>query len=133
MPGQPEGNGDGATIELTRFRVMPSRTSEFLAARPRMLTDFRADRSGFLQAQLIRLPDDQWLDIVTWRSREDFAESRRKGPNLPGIKAFFDTIDQLVSNEQGTLMTPGMDREQAERANASTSQPEPRRRRQASR
>jgi quinol monooxygenase YgiN len=89
------------TVELTRFRVRPERTGALLAARPRMLADFRADRAGFLGAQLIRLPDDQWLDIVTWRSPQDFAASRAKGANLPGIKAFFDAIEELVSAEQG--------------------------------
>jgi quinol monooxygenase YgiN len=92
-----------ATIELTRFRVRPERAAALLAARPRMLADFRADRSGFLGAQLVRLPDDQWLDIVSWRSSDDFAASRAKGANLPGIKAFFDAIDELVSAEDGEL------------------------------
>jgi heme-degrading monooxygenase HmoA len=92
-----------ASVELTRFRVAPENTATMLAARPAMLADFRADRSGFLGARLVRLPDDEWLDIVEWRSSEDFAASRVKGANLPGIEAFFATIDTLVSAEEGTL------------------------------
>jgi quinol monooxygenase YgiN len=99
---------DDATIELTRFRVDPSRVDELLAARPRMLEDFRADRSGFIYARLVRLSDDEWVDIVTWETPEDFAASRAKGANLPGIQAFFDTIDELVSAEEGVLVdAPG--------------------------
>jgi hypothetical protein len=56
-----------------------------------MLEDFRADRSGFIYAP-----------------PEDFSASRAKGANLPGIKAFFDAIDRLVSAEEGTLVdAPG--------------------------
>jgi len=77
---------------------------DMLAARPGMLADFRADRAGFLGARLVRLPDDEWLDIVEWRSAEDFAASRVKGANLPGIESFFETIDSLVSAEEGTLV-----------------------------
>jgi heme-degrading monooxygenase HmoA len=91
------------SVELTRFRVAPENTATMLAARPAMLADFRADRSGFLGARLVRLPDDEWLDIVEWRSSEDFAASRVKGANLPGIKSFFATIDTLVSAEEGSL------------------------------
>ncbi|WP_419703340.1 antibiotic biosynthesis monooxygenase family protein [Promicromonospora sp. NFX87] len=91
------------SVELTRFRVAPENTATMLAARPAMLADFRADRSGFLGARLVRLPDDEWLDVVEWRSSEDFAASRVKGANLPGIEAFFATIDTLVSAEEGTL------------------------------
>ncbi|MFJ5265727.1 hypothetical protein ACIQAC_35235 [Streptomyces sp. NPDC088387] len=90
------------TVELTRFRVEPARVAELLGSRPAMLADFRADRAGFIDARLVRLADDEWLDIVTWRSPEDFAASRDKGANLPGIAAFFAAIASLVSSEEGS-------------------------------
>ncbi|MEU4428272.1 antibiotic biosynthesis monooxygenase [Actinoplanes sp. NPDC024001] len=90
------------TVELTRFRVTPDRTADLLAARPAMLADFRADRAGFLDARLVRLPGDEWLDIVYWERPEDFAASRAKGANRPGIAAFFAAIAELVSSEEGT-------------------------------
>ncbi|MER6512763.1 antibiotic biosynthesis monooxygenase [Nonomuraea sp. NPDC001636] len=91
------------TVELTRFRVSPERAGQLLAARPGMLADFAADRAGFLGARLVRLSDDEWLDIVDWRSGDDFAASRAKGANLPGIQKFFDLIDELISAEEGAL------------------------------
>lgn len=68
-----------------------------------MLADFRADRTGFIDARLVRLPDNEWLDIVTWNSAEDFAASRAKGANRPGIETFFAAIEHLVSAEDGSL------------------------------
>jgi quinol monooxygenase YgiN len=91
------------TIELVRFRVRPEQVEELLAARPDLMKDFAADRSGFLGARLVRLPDDEWLDIVEWATPEDYAASREKGPNQPGIARFFAAIDSLVSYEEGTL------------------------------
>lgn len=91
------------TVELTRFRVLPEKADELRAARADMLKDFEADRVGFLGARLVRLPDDEWLDIVEWATPEDFAASRDKGPNLPGIARFFAAIDSLVSAEEGRL------------------------------
>lgn len=90
-------------VELTRFRVAPENVEALLAARPAMIADFEADREGFLGARLVRLPGGEWLDIVEWRSSEDYAASSRKGPNLPGVKAFFDAIDSLVTAEEGVL------------------------------
>ncbi|MFC7591362.1 hypothetical protein ACFQYP_52450 [Nonomuraea antimicrobica] len=66
-----------------------------------MIADFQADRAGFLGAKLVRVAPDEWLDIVEWRSSADFARSRAKGANLPGIRAFFDLIDEVVSAEEG--------------------------------
>ena len=91
------------TVELTRFRVLPEQTEELLAARVDMLKDFEADRTGFLGARLVQLPDDEWLDIVEWASPEDFAASRDKGGNLPGIARFFAAIDSLVVAEEGVI------------------------------
>jgi Antibiotic biosynthesis monooxygenase len=71
-----------AAVELVRFRVAPERTDVLLEARPAMLEDFRADREGFLGARLIRLSRDEWMDIVDWRSPEDFAASRAKGGSV---------------------------------------------------
>lgn len=90
-------------MELTRFRVSPDHADLLLAARPGMIADFQTDRAGFLGAKLIRMSEDEWLDIVEWRTPEDFAASRAKGANLPGIRAFFDQIDELVSMEEGTV------------------------------
>ncbi|WP_020016961.1 hypothetical protein [Promicromonospora sukumoe] len=95
------------SVELTRFRVLPERIDAMLASRPAMIADFEADRTGFLGARLVQLPDDEWLDIVEWASSEDFAASRAKGANKPGIAAFFATISSLVTAEEGTLAEVG--------------------------
>ncbi|GIF78352.1 hypothetical protein [Asanoa siamensis] len=94
------------TVEITRFRVPAARADALLAARPAMLRDFATDRTGFLGARLIRVTDDEWLDIVYWRAPGDFAESRQKGANRPGIEAFFGLIGELVSSEEGTTTDP---------------------------
>ncbi|GIF47694.1 antibiotic biosynthesis monooxygenase [Asanoa ferruginea] len=94
------------TVEMTRFRVPEARAEALLAARPAMLSDFQSDRAGFLGARLIRLGADEWLDIVFWRTSEDFAESRRRGADRPGIKTFFGLIDEVISSEEGTTSDP---------------------------
>ncbi|GIF63367.1 hypothetical protein Ais01nite_14020 [Asanoa ishikariensis] len=91
-----------STVELTRFRVPEARADALLAARPAMLRDFESDRAGFLGARLIRLNAEEWLDIVLWNTHEDFAESRRRGANRPGIQAFFEAIAEVISSEEGT-------------------------------
>ena len=91
------------TIELTRFRVRPEQEAAFLAARPAMIADFASDREGFVDAALVRLPDGEWLDVVTWQEARHLDASRAKGANLPGIAAFFAAIDSLVAAEQGEL------------------------------
>ena len=91
-------------LEVTRFAVAPERVGELLATRGAMLADFQADRSGFIRAQLVSMPGGQLLDVVEWHTREDYAASRAKGANLPGVAAFFGAIDHLVSAECGEVV-----------------------------
>ena len=88
------------TVEL----VAPSRAGSDRRA-PRGAVgdarDLRADREGFLGARLVGLSGNEWLDIVDLRSPEDFAASRAKGANLPGIAAFLAAIDEVISSEEG--------------------------------
>ncbi|MEU0039823.1 FAD-binding oxidoreductase [Streptomyces sp. NPDC006333] len=93
------------TVELTRFRVNPDHVADLLTAHSRMLADFAADRTGFLDARLVRLSDDEWLDVLTWDTPGDLAASQAKGPNLPGVAAFFATIGEIISEEDGELKT----------------------------
>jgi len=68
-----------------------------------MLRDYAEDREGFLGAQLIEFSGDDWLDLVIWRSCEDFDESREEGVNLPGIQAYAENIAEILADEQGDM------------------------------
>ncbi|MBC2901584.1 antibiotic biosynthesis monooxygenase [Streptomyces cupreus] len=92
------------TVELTRFRVPPDRAQELLDARPGMIGAFRTDRHGFLGAQLVRIDDEEWLDIVWWAVADDLDASQAKGGNLPAVQAFFAPISELLSSERGALL-----------------------------
>ena len=91
-------------VELVRVRVDPPCREAFLLARPRMLRDYAEDREGFMGAHLIQFGGDAWLDLVIWRSCDDFEESRAKGVNLPGIEAYAENIAEILADEQGEMI-----------------------------
>ncbi|KAA9379207.1 hypothetical protein F5972_13575 [Microbispora cellulosiformans] len=90
-----------SVIELTTFTVKPEKTAALLAARPGMLRAFREDRRGFLDACLVRVADDTWLDFVEWTDDAAWDESKAKAANRPEIAEFFAAIDELVSVRRG--------------------------------
>ncbi|MFE7406257.1 hypothetical protein [Isoptericola sp. NPDC057559] len=97
-PGRP------VTVELTRFRVPAERADELLAARPGMLAAFAVGRRGFVDAELVRLDAETWVDVVRWASPEDLAESQRRGGDDPAVAAFFAPIAELLAAESGTAV-----------------------------
>ncbi|GAB6939030.1 antibiotic biosynthesis monooxygenase family protein [Isoptericola variabilis] len=114
----PTGRPDGAatvTVELTRFRVPAARAGELLAARAGMVAAFATHRPGFLGAELVRLDDETWVDVVRWARPEDLAESRRRGADSPAVAAFFAPIAELLAAESGPATDPGADAPEAVR------------------
>ena len=55
-------------------------------------------------AHLIQFGGDAWLDLVIWRSCDDFEASRAKGVNLPGIAAYAENIAEILADEQGEIL-----------------------------
>lgn len=92
------------SVEIVRLKVAPRDRRAFEAARREMVADFETDRRGFLSARLVELHDGDYLDVVEWASSADFAESRAKGANLPGIRGFFDLIEEVVDSAEGVLV-----------------------------
>jgi heme-degrading monooxygenase HmoA len=91
-----------AVMEVTRLRVAPEKAEALASARVGMLEAF-ARREGFVRADLVRVAEDQWLDLIVWERSEDFAESRRRGADSEGIERFFAQIDEVISGEEGRL------------------------------
>jgi hypothetical protein len=93
----------GSTIELTGLRTAPGEAQRLLDARHGMTASFRLDRVGFRRAELVRLGEDEWLDVIAWATPESFAASRVKGANTPEIARFFQAIAAVTFSAQGSL------------------------------
>lgn len=89
-------------MEVTRLRVASGKAAALGAARPAMLRAFQ-ERPGFVSAELVRIADDEWLDLVVWKTSADFAESRRRGGDSEAVRSFFAQIDEVISSEEGAV------------------------------
>ncbi|EGD42979.1 hypothetical protein NBCG_02734 [Nocardioidaceae bacterium Broad-1] len=89
-------------MEVTRLRVASDKAAALGEARPAMLAAF-SERPGFVRADLVRLSENEWLDLIVWESSADFAESRRRGADSPAVATFFAAIDAVIAGEEGQL------------------------------
>jgi heme-degrading monooxygenase HmoA len=94
-----------AVMEVTRLRVAAENAPALQDARAGMVRAF-AERPGFVQASLVRLAADEWLDLIVWQTSADFAESRRRGADSAEVRAFFGAIAEVISSEEGVLWEP---------------------------
>jgi hypothetical protein len=59
------------TIEIYRARIDPANVDRLLEIRDAAVAEFREQVPELLQADLVRLHGDTWLDILTWSEPVD--------------------------------------------------------------
>lgn len=67
--------------------------ADLLAASQVFQEDFVAHEPGVLRRELVRKPDGTYLDIVQFRSQEDYLDVVRKEMESPICAKFFSVMD----------------------------------------
>ena len=71
-------------VEWAPFTVVAG-TDEatLLAAADLVQTEFLSQQPGFIQRELLRGRDNQWVDIIYWNSREEAEQAERHAAHSP--------------------------------------------------
>jgi hypothetical protein len=85
------------TWQFMRFRVVPTREREVLAARRASLQGCWDASPPLRAAYLLRLADQEWLDVTIWAGQV-CCEAVISAPSA-ARSVFFDQLDELVGEE----------------------------------
>jgi hypothetical protein len=89
--------------QFTRFRVTPAREGAVFAARSASLRACWDAGLPLRGSFLLRLADQEWLDVAVWAS-PDGSEADTVAP--PATRpAFFEELDELLGEESATAVT----------------------------
>jgi hypothetical protein len=81
-------------IEISEFKLITEvDANDFLKASDSVQVEFLEKQLGFINRELIRGDDNQWMDIVHWRSREEADEAAKQAMNNPVCLKFFSMMD----------------------------------------
>lgn len=90
-------------VRFTRFRVAAEREQHVLAARLTSLRACHGSEPGLRGAYLVRLGDNEWLDIAMWDGHpraEDLDDPARAAAR----SVFYGQIDELLGEECGIIV-----------------------------
>lgn len=73
--------------------------ADLLAASKTFQTEFVAHEKGVLRRELVKKPDGTYLDIVQFRSAEDYEDVLKREMESPICHAFFAVMDMEGENE----------------------------------
>jgi len=94
-------------VQFTRFRVAADREQDMQAARLAALRACHGSEPELRGAYLIRLGDNEWLDIAMWAGQPT-ADAFDDPARAASRSIFYDQIDELLGEESGTLVDDGV-------------------------
>ncbi|MEP2530201.1 hypothetical protein [Shimia sp.] len=78
-----------APIKLAKGKT----EADLLAASALFKTEFVAHEAGVLRRELVRKPDGTYLDIIQFRSHDDYLDVVKKEMESPVCAVFFSVMD----------------------------------------
>jgi hypothetical protein len=93
-----------SAIRIHRYVVDPADVDDLIARRATLIAAIRAKHPGLVEARLIRLRDDTYIDSWRWESKEQMKAALAAGaPALPEARAAW-SLTRDASKEDGEVV-----------------------------
>jgi antibiotic biosynthesis monooxygenase (ABM) superfamily enzyme len=93
-----------AVLEFVHMTVKAGSEDEFVRLRADV-EDVLAGEDGFISAELVRLEDGTWLDLIHWASDADAKASARRFPTLVDVQPWLQLIEKVVVMAHGEVIS----------------------------
>jgi hypothetical protein len=92
------------TIEIYRVEIDPARVERLLEIRDAAVAEFREQVPELLRAELVRLDDEVWLDILTWSEPVDPERLGAAAQCTPTSAEMHGLIAAELGHDRGELV-----------------------------
>jgi Antibiotic biosynthesis monooxygenase len=103
-------DANDTTVEVVHFTVRPGEEAEFIAKRDSVVAHVFPILAGFRSAELTKLGDGTWLDVVHWESLEAAEAAGAVFMSNEVAGDWASHIDEMRMMSHGQVMhrTPGV-------------------------
>jgi hypothetical protein len=91
------------TIQIYRARIDAANVERLLEIRDAAVAEFREQVPELLQADLVRLDGDMWLDILTWSEPVDSQRIEQAAACTPTSTEMHSLMDEVLAHDSGEL------------------------------
>jgi hypothetical protein len=91
-------------VEVYRVRIDPANVERLVAIREAAVAEFREQVPELLRADLVRLDDDRWLDILLWSGPVDPARIGEAAACTPTSAEMHSLIADELGHDRGELV-----------------------------
>jgi hypothetical protein len=91
-------------IEIYRAKIDPANVERLLEIRAAAVAEFQELVPELLQADLVRLEDDVWLDVLVWSARVDDARISEAASHAPASAEMHGLITDVLAHDRGEIV-----------------------------
>ena len=92
------------TIEVYRVRIDPANVARLMEIRGAAVAEFQEQVPELLRAELVRLEDDVWLDILHWSEPVDDDRISAAAQCTPSSAEMHGLIADELGHDRGELV-----------------------------
>lgn len=90
-------------VQVFRAKVDPANVTRLLQVRPEAISQAQAACPVLLRAELVRLDENTWLDILTWSEPDGAEQLMKQGADLPLLSEMHSLVGEVLSIDTGEL------------------------------
>ncbi len=94
-------------IEVIRFTPKPGSEGALLELRDEMLADIRSKHDGLLRAEMNKLDDETYIDVLLWESKDHADKANADHENIPGFVAWVSNVGEVQAFEMTEVLHAG--------------------------
>ena len=91
-------------IEIYRAKIAPEDVERLLEIRSDAVTEFQQQVPELLQADLVRLEADVWLDVLTWSAAVDDERISQAASAAPKSAEMHSLIGEVLGHDRGDVV-----------------------------
>jgi hypothetical protein len=91
-------------IEIYRARIDPANVDRLMEIRAQAVAEFREQAPELLQANLVRLEDDVWLDVLVWSAPIDEQRISQTASCAPKSIEMHALISDVLGHDRGEIV-----------------------------
>lgn len=91
-------------IEIYRAKIDPANVERLLEIRAAAVAEFQELVPELVQADLVRLEDDIWLDVLTWSAPVDDARISEAATRAPASAEMHGLITGVLAHDRGEIV-----------------------------
>jgi hypothetical protein len=91
-------------IEIYRARIDPANVDRLMEIRAQAVAEFQEQAPELLQADLVRLEDDVWLDVLVWSAPVDEQRISQAAAAAPKSVEMHALIADVLGHDRGEIV-----------------------------